>query len=234
MLYKKPICILGGMGPDASAKLYSLLIFFARENFGAVKNEDYPEIILHSVPVPDFISSLDNIDIATMQLKKHIAMINQYEGNIGIACNTAHLFLPELSQIAENSQFTSIPEEVAKELVKREMKRVGILASPVTIYSGIYQRELIEKGIASILPELNDIDELGNIILDIVSGNFKPSKKKLLNMADTLKRKKAQAIILGCTELSLVFPRNYSLPIFDSMEVLANALLKQYYNKEEI
>ncbi len=53
---KKAVAVLGGMGPDASARLYQRMIELAREEFGAKENEDYPEIILHSIPLPDFIT----------------------------------------------------------------------------------------------------------------------------------------------------------------------------------
>jgi aspartate/glutamate racemase len=49
----QPIGILGGMGPDASARLYQLMIDMARQKYGVKRNEEYPEIVLQSIPVPD-------------------------------------------------------------------------------------------------------------------------------------------------------------------------------------
>jgi hypothetical protein len=40
--------------------------------------------------------------------------------------------------------------------------------------------------------------------------------------------------ILGCIELSLVFPKNYSLLVLDFLEILARALLKRYYQGEAV
>ncbi|KKS80392.1 MAG: hypothetical protein UV54_C0007G0001, partial [Candidatus Beckwithbacteria bacterium GW2011_GWA2_43_10] len=41
-----------------------------------------------------------------------------------------------------------------------------------------------------------------------------------------------EAIVLGCTELPLVFPKNYSLPVLNTLEILGRALLKRYYKGE--
>lgn len=67
---KKPIIgILGGMGPQSSACLLDLLINMAIERFG-VKSDNFPEILLDSVSVSDFISNVKNKDIALEVLKK--------------------------------------------------------------------------------------------------------------------------------------------------------------------
>ena len=58
------IAILGGMGPDASARLYQMMIDMARDEFGARENHEYPEIIVHSIPVPDAISDKVKVKIS--------------------------------------------------------------------------------------------------------------------------------------------------------------------------
>ena len=57
MKYRKTLGILGGMGPEASEYLYRTLIALSIKHFGAKNNDDFPEIVLQSVPVPDFISN---------------------------------------------------------------------------------------------------------------------------------------------------------------------------------
>ena len=44
---QQAIAILGGMGPEASAYLYTMLINNSVKYFNAVNNEDYPEIVLY-------------------------------------------------------------------------------------------------------------------------------------------------------------------------------------------
>ncbi|HZZ98905.1 MAG TPA: amino acid racemase [Candidatus Saccharimonadia bacterium] len=224
------IHVLGGMGPDASAKLYSRMISISREKFGVRKNQEYPDILLHSIPVPDFIEDLTQVEIAKNQIFEHMQLVKQRGGNVGIACNTAHLLIPDLTAYFPKTIFISMPVEVAQEVKKRRFKKVGILASPTTIVTGIYQQELAKLHLEFALPDFDDIDELGAIILEIVGGNLTMGKR-LLKVADRLKKKGVDALILGCTELPLVFPEYYSLPILNSLDILANALLKAYYKE---
>ena len=81
---KRPIAIIGGMGPEASVYIYNLLIKQSIDLFGAVNNEDFPEIIIHSMPVPDFISSDERQDEALEMLKKRVTEINKLLKSKGI------------------------------------------------------------------------------------------------------------------------------------------------------
>lgn len=228
----EPIGILGGMGPDASARLYAQIIELSRTEFGARANDDYPEIVLQSIPVPDFITDTRRAEEAVFMLKDRVRrMAGLPLSCLALACNTAHTTLVDLATVT-SVPFVSIPREVAKEIGKNGYKRVGLLATPTTVYSGVYQVELQEMGVELVLPEHGQIEQLGKIVGEIIGGDFKPPKKQLLTIADGLKKKKVEAIILGCTELPLVFPKNYSLPVLDSVEILARALLKRYYKEE--
>jgi len=230
----QPIAILGGMGPDASARLYQLMIELSRSEFGAVENHQYPEIVIDSVPVPEFFSNTQKVEEATFMLKDRVEKFNYFQPScFGLACNTAHIVLADLEQEA-SAPFVSIPNETAREVKKRGYTKVGLLASPTTIFSGVYQTEFLDKNVEVVLPDNGYLEELGKIIGQIVGGEFKQPKARLLEIADCLKKKKVEALILGCTELPLVFPKNYSLPVLNTLEILGRALLNRYYRKEEI
>lgn len=229
MKNKKAICILGGMGPQASVYMHKLLIDLSARDFGAKKGDDFPEIIIFSIPVPDFISNTKNKSIALSMLKKRVGKINQLSvSNIGIACNTAHLLLKDLQSVSE-SRFISMIEEVIK-AIDPKMKTVGLLASPLTIKSFLYQNALGEKDVKTIIPIENQQTVLEEIIRDVIEGKItKKDQEALLSVASSLREKGAEGIILGCTELPLVFPSKFSLPVFNSVEILAMALLRNYY-----
>ena len=224
-----PIGIIGGMGPDASARLYQMMIDMARSEFEARENDEYPEIVLQSVPVPEFFSNEKKKKEALVMLKDRIKKLSsQPLCGLAIACNTAHIVLEELEG-ANGFKMVSIPEEVVKVAVKKKYKKVGLLGSPTTILSGVFQTEFLDKEIEVVIPENGYIEELGEIIGELVAGNLKDQGKRLVKIADNLKTKKVEAVILGCTELPLAFPKSYSLPALDSVEILARSLLKRYY-----
>ncbi len=230
----QPIAILGGMGPDASCRLYQLMIELARSEFGVRENHEYPEIVIDSVPVPEFFSNTQKAEEAAFMLKDRVRKLNYLQPScFGLACNTAHTILVDLEQ-ETTVPFVSIPNETAKEVKKRGYAKVGLLAAPTTIFAGVYQTEFLDKNIEVVLPDNGYIEELGEIIGQIIAGDFKQTKEKLLKIADSLKKKKIEALILGCTELPLVFPKNYSLPVLNTLEILGRSLLNRYYRKAEI
>lgn len=137
---KKAIGILGGMGPQASAKLVQLLVELSAKEFGAKNCDDFPEIILDSVPIPDFIANKKNKKTALKMLKKRVKQMGKMGvGMFAIACNTAHILLNQL-QLAAKAPFISMIDAVAEEAGKCGIKKVGLLASPTTLKSGIFQK----------------------------------------------------------------------------------------------
>lgn len=232
---KQAIGIIGGMGPQASSYLYNLLIKKAVESFGAKHGDEFPEIIIHSIPVPDFISNKGNQKTALDMLKRRVQMLNHLELScLSIACNTAHLLLPDLQTISK-TPFLSMIDEVVRVVSKKKIQRVGLLGTPSTIKSGLYHRLFEEHGIAVVQPEENQISVLERIIRNVIAGKILQSDaKKLVLIAYYLQEKGAEGIVLGCTELPLIFPKKNQLPVFSSLEVLALALLRKYYKSHRI
>lgn len=137
---KSIIGILGGMGPQASAHLVRLLVEMSTKEFGVRNCDEFPEIILDSIPHPDFISNKRNKKTALMILKKSVRRMNKMQVSmLAIACNTAHILLDELQSVSKIS-FVSIIDEIMKELRKKRINKVGLLASPTTFKSGIFQK----------------------------------------------------------------------------------------------
>lgn len=228
---QKILYIIGGMGPLASSYIYKTLIDLAISDFDAKNNDEFPEIILHSIPVPDFISSDKDREKALEMLKKRIKELNKLDIScISIACNTAHLLLPELQKVTK-VPFISMVDEVVKRIICENQKTIGIMGTPSTIKHKLYQDPLEKLGIKVSIPTESQIKTLDLVIRNVIAGKLlKSNTKKLLEVANFLKKQGAEGIILGCTELPLVFPKKYSLPIFNSTLVLAEALLKKYYH----
>lgn len=231
------IGIIGGMGPDASARMLVRMIEMARTEFGATTNHEYPEILLHSVPVPEFFSSDENSKKALEILKERVASLSRLPiKNMALACNSAHILLDELRACAQ-APIVSMIDEVGVEVCSRKFQKVGLLASRTTISMGIYSKMFEARGVEVVLPNHQDVECLTVLIQEVIAGKIKNKSRVLKRIADDLRNRGAVAIILGCTELPLVFPKDYDLTVVDSVEVLVRKLLIQYYlenNKEEL
>jgi len=231
---KQTIAIIGGMGPQASTKLLEVLITMCSEDYGANDGIDYPEIILNSIPVPEFNSNKNNIDTAFNMLKSRVKDLEIFNPVcFGIACNTAHVLLSDLQNKTKVS-FVSIIDEVVNQVSNSGIDRIGLLATPVTISSRLYQSALKKKGINVITPSLFERKIVEEIIRNIIAGKSRTKdKESLILIAENLLYKGSQGIILGCTELPLIFPKNFPIPIFDSIEILAEAMLKRFFEKRK-
>ncbi len=226
---KKAIGVLGGMGPEASAYMYSMLIRLSIEKFGAINNDNFPEIILYSIPVPDFISSEEEKEKALSMLIERTKDLNKLNiSNLAIACNTAHLLLHKLQSVSK-IPFVSMIDEVVLEVKKNNIKKIGLLGTPVTIKSNMYQNAFQKEGIQVLVPDKSDIKILESIIRNIIKGKIVNQGQRCKKIADALFKNGAESIVLGCTELPLVFTGNYSLPVYNSLEILSIKLLKDYY-----
>lgn len=229
----KTIGIIGGMGPYASAYFYKLLLKKSSDNYGAKNNDDFPEILIDSVPVPDFISDTKKLKEARKMLISRIKEMNSFGvGSIGMVCNTGHILHEKLSSVSK-TDFYSMIDLVAVEASKRNYKKVGILATPTTIKFDLYGKSLSRMGIKVVYPDkkIQRLHEL--VIRDAVAGKREVRKVELLENITRkfIAKDKLDGIILGCTELPLVFPKEeFDGIVIDSMEVLADKFLEKYYN----
>lgn len=228
---KKTLAILGGMGPEASELMYKTLIRMSIEKFGAVHNDQFPDIVLFSVPVPDFISDESSKKAALEMLKARVQMVDPKQVQyFSIACNTAHLLLKDL-QKETTVPFISMVDEMVKQIQKNGFKKIGLMGTPTTLKTSLYSSAFEKVNVESILPSQKQINQLEQIIRAVIAGkNGKKEEKQLINIADSLVAKGAEAIILGCTELPIVFPTSYKVPSFSSIAVLSEALLEKYYH----
>jgi len=229
------IGVLGGMGPQASNELYRLLIEGARRKFGAQTNDGYPEILIDSVPVPDAFDDPQKMEAVAHMLENRVDRMTKYGATtITMACNTVSVYADRL-QKRTSVPVISVIEEVVSEVLKYH-KKVLLLASPTSLHIGLYQKPLRKSGIVCMVPEIKDYKILDSIICGVLKGtDRKILQKRLVRLTDKLLiDKNADAVILGCTELPLVFPIDYRLPVYSSLSILAESLLKRYYKEEGI
>lgn len=233
MKNKNIIGIIGGMGPQASAEFYHILIDQARHAYGAENNDEYPEIVIDSVPVPDFLGSTEKMEDAAQILERRVRKLTEYGSTIiTMACNTACILVDRLQQQTD-VPIISVVDEVVKE-VSKDARLVLLLASPTSLRLGLYQLALARHNLPYIVPQERDYRELEYIIRGVLAGEDRGVlMRKLVRLVTAYREKENVAgIVLGCTELPLVFPITYDLPVYNSLSILANTLLKQYYTKE--
>lgn len=227
MKYKnKTIGVLGGMGPEASANLYSKIIKYSQNKYGAVQDSDYPPIIIYSLPMTGFDETgIVDEDLVKKQLIVAVKKLEDAGSDmIIIACNTVHVFYPEMQAVVKIPIF-NIVEETRKKVVEQEYKKVGLFASESTTKLKLYQKKFAEKNIEVIQPD-NEQQKILNKVIERVMGGHQNSED-IINLKDIARdylKQGAEAIVLGCTEIPLAINQTHTdIKLFDTMETIVQA-----------
>lgn len=231
MRNNKKIGIIGGVGPQSTNYIYNKIISYAQKKYHAKNNDDFPEIIIHSVPIPDFISNVENIPFAQKMLISCTELLTKAGCTIiSIGSNTVHILKDEL-QKTTHVPFLSMIDLVAQKCTARKYMKVALLGSPILMKSGLYQREFEKNGVHLLIPNEDQFHILDHMIRSVLAGKKEHEMKdQYVQLMNTLYDKGAETIILGCTELPLAI--NYEAlgnRTINSDEVLADGLVDYYY-----
>lgn len=199
----KTLGILGGLGPAASVYFYQMIT----EHTSALRDQDHIDIVLISgAGIPDrsdFI--LGKSDQSPLPVMKEDVLKLAHAGAdlIAIPCNTAHYFFDELEKISPVPVLNIVKETV--KLAKRAgVHKLGILATTGTVVSGAYQRACTDIGTDYLLPSDDSQEALMHMIYQSIKTAKRPDTDRFLGIAAELYAGGCDAVVLGCTELSLI------------------------------
>jgi len=229
---RKILGILGGMGTIATAHFFKVLA----ERVRAEKDQDYPRIIIDNNPnIPDRTAAItgkgespvDEIVISLKNLESAGAQI------IAVPCISAHYYYDEIAGSTAVPLINMIEETYRVYSEKISGKFVGLLATTGTVISGNFLRFFPEK--IMVFPDEYSQE---NLVMEAIYGEkgikigeVDYPKNLLIQAATELINKGAEAIIAGCTEVSVIL-KNEDLPVhyLDPIIILAEAsILKTGY-----
>lgn len=221
------IGVLGGMGPLATADFLKQL---AQLTVANCDQDHYRSLVYSNPRLPDRSQAIlgDGPSPAPGLLEGLALLERNGVDVIVIPCNTAHYWLSEL-EAATRVPILSIFEAVRRELDRLQISSgaIGVLGTPGTIKSGIYQRDLAAAGFETIEPcdeELSAFVE--PCIRAVKAGQIDAAARLASRAVDHLEGRRAAAIVLGCTELPIAVRQAASAgraPIIDSTAALATA-----------
>ena len=228
----KKIGILGGVGPQATSYIYESILRQANHDHSAVNNDDYPYVIVASVPVPDFISDEKAIPAAReMLIDAAKGLVNSGCEVLCIGSNTVHILLEDIKHTV-NVPFLSMVDLVAAECQHRGYGKVALLGTPVLVRSGLYDDALGAHDIELIKPNNQQESTCDEVIRSIIGGkSIDPFKEDYVRVLYDMLDSGSEAIILGCTELPMVL--NYEAlgkRIISSDELLAKGIVDYFYS----
>ena len=226
---EKIIGILGGMGPEATIDLFYKII----KSTPAEKDQDHLRIIIDNNPkIPDRTTAILGKGEDPLPALQETARNLEKAGAdfIIIPCNTAHYYISQIQE-SVNIPILNMIEETAKETQKKvpSIKKIGLLASMGTYKTEIYHQHFKKFNIEVISPEEKDKEEVMKVIYAVKAGDLSEKvKKNIIQIAQKLIDKGAEAIIAGCTEIPLILKEgDVPVPLIDPTKVLAEIAIQK-------
>lgn len=226
----RTIGIIGGMGPDATWHFYRRIV----KSTSAVVDQGHLHVIIDSDPrVPDRADFLTGN--GPNPLPKLIAMAQWLEKSgaeiLVMACNSAGPFTPDIARMVTVPLIDWV-EEATNGLVASypDRSQVGLLAADGSIAAGLYQKSLSRSGMTAVIPSTPHQEQLMRIIRSIKAGCAELSslRSRLEPIGSALVANGAQALLVACTELSLLVDDEvpaWGVPVFDSAQAVAQRLI---------
>lgn len=212
--------VLGGLGPMSTFRFCEWITAHTR----AEKDADHIDMLVSSrATTPDrtdFILGKTQTSPLPVMREECARLVRGGADLIVIPCNTAHYFYDALAADCPVPMLNIINETV-QHLKRRGVRRFGLLATEGTIRSRSYLRYTDSEQISCVTPSDEEQDVLNRIIYGAVKRGESPNMAEFLRVSDRLRANGCQALVLGCTELSLLPKTDLDPEIFvDSMEVL--------------
>ena len=147
---------------------------------------------------------------------------------IGLCANTLHEYAERLQNNIK-VPLIHIAEATAQEIMFAGCEKVGLLGTKKTMELPFYKEKLANSGIECIVPDKTERDYIQSVISnELVKNIFKnESRKRFLDIIDSLCTKGAAGVILGCTEIPLLVRKeDTSATLFNTLEIHAEALVE--------
>ena len=199
------------------------------EGMARMGGHRHPEVSLHTPPLAEYEAALhagdlDGVAALMLDSARRLSEI----GADFLICpdNTVHAAM-DLVRPHSPLPWIGIADVVADEASRRLFARPAILGTRWLMESRVYPDALEARGLDWMVPdpmERAEIDAiiLGELVLGQVTG---PARTTLDRIVARQVARRADAVILGCTELPLILDDDMAVPALDSTRLLARAAL---------
>ncbi|MHB1653949.1 MAG: aspartate/glutamate racemase family protein [Desulfitobacteriaceae bacterium] len=229
---KRVIGILAGMGPRSTAPFLELVIDQCKVQYGAKYDEDFPPIMIFSLPTPFYIDRPINHTVMKETIIEGLRKLESTEVSfIVMPCNSAHIYFDGLEKSIDIPLLNIV--DVTIDSLPPKSQRVTIFATNATFNSELYQKGIISAGHEFIFE--NSWQENVNKIVQMIK--VKENNQHIISYWNELisetEKYSIESIIIACTDLSILKSRTEKsqVNIIDSAEALAKAAVKRYLNK---
>ncbi len=221
----KTIGLIGGLSWESSAEYYRIINERVREKLGDLHSAKSIMISVDFYEIQNLVRE-DHSDKVGEILVDAAKKLELAGADVLLICaNTAHRFADKIQKNIKIS-FLHIADKTAEKIVSANINKVALLGTRFTMEEPFYKERLSHYKIETLIPNEQDRGMINEIIFkELCMGVVKrESKEKFQAVIQDLKKKGAQGVILGCTEMwMLIKSEDCSIPIFDTARIHAEA-----------
>ena len=224
----KTIGLIGGMSWESTALYYRIVNQETARRLGGLHSAP---LLLHSVdfaPVEEMQRAGDWAGLGEMLAASAMGLAATGAELIGLSTNTMHIVADRITRDL-GIPFIHIADPTVTALKADGVVAVGLLGTRFTMEMPFYRDRLTAAGLEVLVPEV-DITNLNGIIYDeLCRGIVRDASRNIYVRAiERLAARGAQAVILGCTEITLLIDDSSSpLATYDTTDLHARALVGQ-------
>lgn len=225
----KKLGLIGGVGPESTIPYYRGIVYGVQKKVG---RSYFPPLTIESLSAFEVIrmSSQGLREELTAYLLAGIRNLEASGADFGaLACNTGHMVFEEL-QAQSHIPLVSIVDVTCAEAQRQGFQKLGLLGTTATMDSAFFKRPFERAGMEIVTPlnaekawvaqKITEELEFGIVKPETASG----FQKIVEGMAE---QKGIEAVVLGCTELPMLFENTaLSVPILDTMQLHIAALVE--------
>jgi len=218
----RTVGILGGMGPLATVEFFRRLV----EATPAQSDQEHLHILIDDDPsVPNRTHALLHNGQSPVPTLQAMARRLEIAGAelLAMPCNTAHAYIAEIRASVSIPVVDMIEETVSSV----DCESVGVLATDGAIDTKLYQRVFGAHGIATITPKPADQEAVMGVIARIKAGCKSSSEQRgIEEIVERIRAAGGQAVIVACTELSLLSGTHMPIRWIDALDRLVQGTLR--------
>jgi len=222
----KTIGLIGGMSWESTVPYYRQINQTIKQRLGGLHSA---KIVLYSVDFHDIerLQHAGDWEAAGAMLADAARSLEAAGADFLVLCtNTMHKVAPAI-EAAVGIPLLHIADQTATGIKQAGHSKVGLIGTRFTMEQDFYRERLSARhGLSVIVPNEEDRAMVHRIIYDeLCLGVVLPeSRSAYRRIMASLVAQKAEAIILGCTEVSLlVSQEDASVPLFDTTAIHAQA-----------
>lgn len=228
----KKLGLVGGMGPESTLMYYRDIVYSVQKQTGR-----FPALAVESVDVSKILEYCQGqeYDCLTDYLLEAIQNLAAAGADFAaLSANTPHIVFDQV-QSRSPLPLVSILESTSAEAKHRAISRVGLLGTVFTMEGAFYRVPFVRDGIEVAVPTRSERELVNQRIADELEIGVvrDETRAEFMAIVERMKREEdIQAVILGCTELPLLF-NGFEAPVqcLDTMQIHIQTLVDMILEK---